>query len=122
MLKPADFEDYKRNFSPEIQDVLNKARAIIKEAAPGAEEVISYGMPAFKQDGMLVYFAAAKKHLGFYPMPAAITKFEEELAGYVTSKGAIQFPYTKPVPAQLIAKIVKFRIAENQAKAGAKKK
>lgn len=97
-----------------IQALLQQVRTTIANAAPGAEEVISYGMPAFRLHGMLVFYAAAKKHIGFYPTPAGIEAFREELAGYKTSKGAIQFPLDEPLPLALIAKIVQFRVKENK--------
>ena len=96
-------------------------RAIIKKAAPKAEEVISYSMPAFKQSGILVYFAAQSKHIGFYPTASGIIDFKKELVDYKHSKGAIQFPYDKPLPVSLITQIVKFRVAEDKAKLKAKK-
>ena len=100
--------------SEEVIPVLQKMREIIKSVAPDAEEVISYNMPAFKYHGMLVGFAAAKKHCGFYPWNGStVKKFAEELKGYETSPGAIQFPYVKPLPVALIKKIVKSRIKEN---------
>ena len=99
------------------RSILEEMRTIIKKAAPKAEEVISYGMPAFKQYSVLVYFAAAKKHLGFYPTGGPTTVFAKELKGYVTTKGAIQFPWDKKLPAALITKIVKYRIKEDAEKA-----
>ncbi|MBS1772158.1 MAG: DUF1801 domain-containing protein [Bacteroidetes bacterium] len=105
-----------------VRDIMDDMRATIKQAAPKATEVISYNMPAFKQNGVLVYYAAAKEHIGFYPTSAPIVVFKEELAKYKTSKGAIQFPLDKPLPKTLIKKIVKYRIAEDEAKALAKKK
>lgn len=101
--------------------ILEAIRTIIHKAAPKAEEVISYGMPAFKQHGVLVYFAAAKKHLGFYPTGSPTTVFAEELKEYVTTKGAIQFPWDKKLPAALITKIVKYRLKEDAEKALEKK-
>jgi uncharacterized protein YdhG (YjbR/CyaY superfamily) len=89
-------------------------RTTIKSAAPGAEEKISYQMPTFALKGNLVHFAAHKKHIGFYPTPSGIQAFKEELSIYETSKGAIRFPIDKPLPLDLISKIVKFRVNENQ--------
>lgn len=103
------------------REQLETIRAIIRKAAPKAEEVISYGMPAYKQEGVLVYFAAAKKHLGFYPTGTPIKVFADELKGYVTSKGAIQFPWDKKLSVALITKIVKFRLKEDAEKALEKK-
>lgn len=107
----------------EIQPQLKAIRAIIKEAAPKAEEIISYNMPAFKLYGNLVYYAAAKAHIGFYPGDSTTTTvFKDELAEYKTSKGAIQFPIDQPIPEKLVKKIVKYRIRINKEKAAVKKK
>jgi len=95
---------------------LEKIRSIIQKAAPKATEVISYGMPAFKQDGILVYFAAFKNHYGFFPTASPIVIFKKELVTYKTSKGAIQFPTDKPIPIKLIQAIVKLRITQNKEK------
>jgi uncharacterized protein YdhG (YjbR/CyaY superfamily) len=95
---------------------LEKIRSIIQKAAPKATEVISYGMPAFKQDGILVYFAAFKNHYGFFPTASPIVIFKKELVPYKTSKGAIQFPTDKPIPIKLIQAIVKLRITQNKEK------
>jgi uncharacterized protein YdhG (YjbR/CyaY superfamily) len=97
-------------------------REILQQALPEAEEVISYHIPAFKTTEMLVYYAAAKSHLGFYPTSSGVINFKEELAGYVTSKGAIQFPYKEDLPEQLIVTIAKFRALEAVERAAAKKK
>lgn len=115
-------DDYIASFPKEIQKLLTQLRATIVKSAPGAEEVISYQMPAFRFYGMLVYFAAYEKHIGFYPRPAAIEQFKDELSQYKTSKGAIQFPLTKPLPIALISKIVKFRVKENLQEAELKGK
>jgi len=93
-------------------------RKTIKTAAPAAEEVISYNMPAIKQNGILVYYAAYKAHIGFYPTPSAIEAFKKELSKYESSKGAVRFPLDQPLPLSLITRIVKFRIKLNQEKAG----
>jgi len=95
---------------------LEKIRSIIQKAAPKATEVISYGMPAFKQDGILVYFAAFKNHYGFFPTARPIVIFKKELLPYKTSKGAIQFPTDKALPIKLIQAIVKLRISQNKEK------
>jgi len=100
-------------FPAETQAKLVQLRATILKAASGAEEVISYNMPAYRLNGMLVYFAAHSNHIGFYPTPSAIEKFSEELKEFKTSKGAIQFPLDKPLPTKLIEKIVQFRVKEN---------
>jgi uncharacterized protein YdhG (YjbR/CyaY superfamily) len=87
---------------------------VIKESAPEAQEKISYGMPAFHQNGSLVWFAAHKRHIGFYPTGSGIEAFQEELAGYKVSKGTLQFPLDQPMPYDLIRKIVKYRVEENR--------
>jgi len=105
----------------EVQKGLKELYQLVKKAAPQAEEVISYGMPAFKLHGMLLYFAAAKEHYGFYAMPGAIKAFKDRLEGYGTSKGTIRFPFDKPLPKKLITDIVKFRVKENLQKEALKK-
>ena len=97
-------------------------RTAIKKAAPQAEELISYNMPAFKCQGMLVYYAAHTEHIGFYPVSSAIRAFEKDLVKYERSKGTIRFPLDKPIPIDLVRKIVKFRVNENAEKAIAKEK
>lgn len=106
----------------EIQQRLEQIRKLILKAAPKAVESISYMMPAYKLDGPLVYFGQQKNHLGFYVMPSGVEAFKDVLGQYTTAKSAIQFPNDKPLPVKLISDIVKFRIAENKAKAAAKKK
>lgn len=101
--------------------LLQEIRQIIKQAAPAASEVISYGMPAYKQHGVLVYFAANKQHIGFYPTASPIVVFADELTAYKTSKGAIQFPLKTGIPEELVEKIVKYRINEDEVKALSKK-
>lgn len=122
MIKPDHTADYINSFPGDVKDQLNQMRAIISKAAPNAIEVISYGMPAFKQHGVLVYFAANKNHVGFYPTAAPIVVFADELAEYTTSKGAIQFPFNKPLPVRLITKIVKYRLAQDLEIQALKKK
>ncbi len=117
---PQTIDEYIAGFSPEIQEKLETIRATIRKAAPKAEEAISYMMPTFKLHGNLVHFAAFKNHIGFYPGASGIAAFEEELAGYETSKGTVQFPLDKRVPLTLITKIVKFRVQQNLDKAAAK--
>lgn len=106
----------------EKRHALQKMRLIIQKAAPKAVEDISYNMPVFKQNGLLVYFASFKNHLGFFPFPDAIAAFKKELAPYKTSKGGIQFPAEKPLPVQLIQAIVKMRVHQNKEKAKQKLK
>lgn len=114
--KARNIDDYISGFPQDVQSILQQIRSIIKNSAPDAEEKISYGMPAFTLHGRpLVYFAAFKNHIGFYPLPQGIKAFEKELAGYKTSKGAVQFPLDKPVPVSLITNIVKFRMKQGKA-------
>jgi uncharacterized protein YdhG (YjbR/CyaY superfamily) len=111
---------YIAEFPKETQLILEEFRATIQNAAPEAEEIISYQMPAFKYHGILVYFAAYKNHIGFYPTGSAIAAFQKEIAEYKSAKGSVQFPINKPMPFDLITKIVKFRVNENIAKAASK--
>lgn len=106
-------DEYIATFPKEIQPKLQDIRQTIKQAAPNAQEAISYQMPAFKQKGNLVWFAAFKQHIGFYPTPSAIVAFKDKLTLYKTSKGAIQFPIDQPIPLELIKEIVHFRVKEN---------
>ncbi|EQB20626.1 hypothetical protein UNSWDHB_2051 [Dehalobacter sp. UNSWDHB] len=100
-------------FPDETQEILRAIRNVIREAAPDAVEKISYQMPTFVLNGNLVHFAAFKNHIGFYPTPSGIEAFKQELAGYKGAKGSVQFPLNKPIPYELISKIVKYRVAEN---------
>ena len=120
--EPNSIQEYFSWFPPEIQAKLQQMREILQQALPEAEEVISYHMPAFKTTEMLVYYAAAKSHLGFYPTSSGVINFKEELASYVTSKGAIQFPYGEDLPEQLIVAIAQFRALEAVDRAASKKK
>ncbi len=116
-----DIDSYIAYQPKEIQSILKDLKAAIIEAAPQSEEVISYGMPAFKLYGMLVYFAGYKKHIGFYPTASGISAFKKELSIYKNAKGSVQFPLDKPLPLDLIKKIVKFRVKENSKKQKQKK-
>ncbi|MGZ5424499.1 MAG: iron chaperone [Candidatus Aminicenantales bacterium] len=106
-------EEYISAFPDATRRILDEMRATIRAAAPGAEEKISYQMPAFYLQGNLVYFAAFKKHIGFYPTSSGVEAFKRELAPYEVSKGTIRFPLDRPLPLKLISRIVKFRVAEN---------
>ena len=119
---PQTIDEYIAGFPAEVQDVLQKIRKTIHEAAPEATEKISYQMPTFYLKGNLVHFAAFKEHIGFYPVPTGIEKFKKELSVYKQGKGSVQFPLDQPMPYDLITKIVKFRIKENLAAAAAKSK
>ena len=114
--KPKDIDDYISWFEGDVKTKLEEIRTIIRKAAPAATETISYSMPAFKINKVLVYFAGYDHHIGFYPTPSAIEKFAKELAGYTTSKGAVQFPIDKALPKQLIKDMVSFRIKEDAGK------
>jgi uncharacterized protein YdhG (YjbR/CyaY superfamily) len=113
MKPPITIDEYIHSFPPDIQEILFQVRQTIKKTAPGAMEVISYGMPAFRQNGILVYFAAHKNHIGFYPTSSGIEAFKNELGRYKWSKGAVQFPFDKPIPLDLIDRIVRFRVMED---------
>ena len=118
---PKDVDEYVSAQPKDVQVILNKLRSTIKSAAPKADEVISYQMPAYKYHGMLVYFAVWPKHIGFYPTPGGIKPFEKELSAYEMSKGTVRFPLDKAIPFSLITKIVKYRVKENEEKASVKK-
>lgn len=105
-------DEYISAFPKDVQKILGQIRKIIKDAAPEAEEAISYQIPTFKLNGNLVHFAAFKNHIGFYPTPSGQKAFEKELSAYKSGKGSIQFPIDKPLPIPLIKKIVKFRVKE----------
>ena len=121
-IKIETIDDYLASQPLEKRATLEKFRTIIQKAAPKATEVISYGMPAFKQEGILVYFAAFKNHYGFFPSASPIIVFKKELLPYKTSKGAIQFPYDEDLPVQLIGEIAQFRAQEAVERAATKKK
>ena len=110
-------DEYIFRFSLDVQGILEMLRKVIKESAPDAEEKISYQMPTFVLHGNLVHFAAYKNHIGFYPTPSGIDAFKDELSEFKGAKGSVQFPIEKPIPYELISKIVKFRVAENIKKA-----
>jgi uncharacterized protein YdhG (YjbR/CyaY superfamily) len=114
-------DEYIATFPENIQALLEEVRATARAAAPEAEECISYQMPAFAQNGIVVYFAALKHHIGFYPTPSGIEAFKDEAAAYKSTKGALQFPLDRPLPLDLISKIVRFRVAENLSRPSAKR-
>ncbi len=120
-IKYTTVDEYLSYFPKTVQGQLDTLRSAIKKAAPGTTELISYNMPAYKQHGILVYFAGYKNHIGFYPTPSPIRMFKDELTRYKVSKGAIQFPIDQPLPLGLIAKIVKFRVKEDREKVLAKR-
>jgi len=113
-------DEYIATFPDDVQALLQAVRATIHAAAPDAVERISYGMPAFAQEGNLVYFAALKHHIGLYPTSSGIAAFQQEISAYESSKGAVKFPKDQPMPLDLITKIVQYRVTENLARAAAK--
>lgn len=115
--KPANIDEYIGTFANDVQEILEKVRMTIQNAAPDATEKISYSMPAFEQNGIVVYFAAFKNHIGLYALPSGHEAFQEELSQYKSGKGSVQFPLNQPIPYDLITKIVKFRVKENLEKA-----
>lgn len=121
-MTPNTIDEYIAGFPDDVQQSLQQIRRTIREAAPDAQEAISYQMPTFKLHGNLVHFAGYKKHVGFYPDPSGIEAFKDELAPYASSKGAVQFPLDQPLPYDLIGRIVTFRVSENLARAEAKRR
>jgi uncharacterized protein YdhG (YjbR/CyaY superfamily) len=119
---PKTIDEYIAGFPADVQEILQKVRRTIREAAPDAEEAIKYRLPTFTLNGNLVHFGAFKEHVGFYPTPTGIERFEKELSVYESSKGAVQFPFDKPIPFNLIREIVEFRVKENLERAEARKK
>jgi uncharacterized protein YdhG (YjbR/CyaY superfamily) len=122
---PRNIDEYIAGFPDDVQKLLEKIRMTIRKAAPDAEETVSYQIPTFTLKGKyLVYFAAYKKHIGLYPAPRGSEKFKQELSAYEGGKGTVRFPLDKPIPFDLVSRIVKFRIKENleRAKAKGKKK
>jgi uncharacterized protein YdhG (YjbR/CyaY superfamily) len=118
---PTTIDEYVAQFPADIQKKLQEIRSLIHELAPEAQEKISYQMPAFAQNGILVYFAAFKDHLSLFPTSSGVSVFKEDLAPYKVSKGTIQFPLDQPTPLDLIKKIVLFRVEENRQKLESKK-
>ena len=116
MIKPNNIDEYIAGFPSNVQKMLKQVRATIKKAAPSAEEAIKYSMPAFVLNGNLVFFSAYKSHIGFYPVPTGNEAFKKDLSAYKTGKGSVQFPLDKPMPLDLITKIVKYRVMQNMEK------
>lgn len=119
---PKNIDEYIAGFPQDIQKILEEIRKTIKVAAPEAEEAIKYVMPTFVYKGNLVHFAAFKNHIGFYATPGGNEAFEKELSGYKSGKGSLQFPIDKPMPLDLISRMVKFRVQQNLERADKKKK
>ena len=115
-IKISTVDEYFQLIPEEVRPEMDALRSMLQRLVPDAEEGISYGMPCIKLNGILVYYACHKKHIGFYPFPNVIKVFSKKLEGYETSKGAIQFPLGKAMPEELIQKIIQFRIAENEEK------
>ncbi len=113
---PQNIDDYIAGFPPEKRTILEKIRSTIRNAAPEAKEVISYRMPTFTQNGVLVHFAAFKNHIGLYPPVSGDAELEEALAPYAGEKGNLRFPLDQPIPFGLIERIVKHKLAQNTAK------
>jgi len=110
-------DEYIAGHPREVQQILKKVRATIRKAAPAAQETIKYSIPTFTLEGNLVHFAAFKNHIGFYPTPSGIAEFKRELSAYTGARGSVQFPLNQPMPYALIARMVKFRVKENLARA-----
>ena len=121
-IKNETIDAYISSYDEVVQPILKELRRVIKEEAPDATEKISYQMPTFYLNGNLVHFAVQKNHIGFYPAPSGVAAFKEELTEYKTSKGAIQFPLTKPIPYELVRRIVRFRVEEAKGKKKQNKK
>jgi uncharacterized protein YdhG (YjbR/CyaY superfamily) len=121
-LAAATVDEYIAAFAPEVQAVLQEVRQTVRAAAPEAEEAISYQIPVFKQDGVLVYFAAFKNHIGFYPPISGDPPLEKAAAPYAGEKGNLRFPLDRPIPLELIGRITRLRLKQNLAKAASKGK
>jgi uncharacterized protein YdhG (YjbR/CyaY superfamily) len=106
-------DEYINTFPEDVQRILNQLRQTIREAAPEAEETINYQIPTFTLNGNLVHFAAFENHIGFYPTPSGMEAFKEDLSGYKSAKGSVQFPISDPLPLPLIRRIVEYRVKEN---------
>jgi uncharacterized protein YdhG (YjbR/CyaY superfamily) len=117
-----DIDEYIAGFPRDVQEILEKVRTTIRQAAPDAKEAIKYQLPTFTLNGNLVHFGAFKNHIGFYPTPTGTEKFKQELSVYEGAKGSIRFPLDKPIPYDLIRKIVEFRVKESLERAEAKGK
>jgi uncharacterized protein YdhG (YjbR/CyaY superfamily) len=113
---PSTIDEYIQMFPGNVQALLVSLRQTIREAAPEAEETISYQIPTFKQNGILVHFAAFKKHIGFYPTPSGVEAFQEELSAYESSKGSVKFRMDQELPLDLVHRIVRSRVQQNLEK------
>ena|SRR5215217_2839521 len=120
-LAPKTIDEYIEAFPPQVQEILEKIRRIVRGAAPGAQEAISYQMPTFKLNGVLVHFAAFKNHIGLYPPIRGNAAIEKAVAPYAGEKGNLRFPLDQPIPYDLIERIAKLRVKQSLAKASAKR-
>jgi uncharacterized protein YdhG (YjbR/CyaY superfamily) len=118
---PRNIDEYIAAFPPEVQSILERIRSTIRQAAPKAEEKISYKMPAFALDGDLIYFAAFKKHIGVYPPVRGDEKLSKEISRYRGEKGNLKFPLDEPIPYALISRLVKFRVKEHLKRVASKR-
>lgn len=116
---PSNVDQYIATFAPEIQAVLQQVRQVVRSAAPDAQEVISYRMPALRLNGILVYFAAFKNHIGFYPPIRGDARLEKAASLYAGEKGNLRFPYGQPMPLDLIRRLTELRVKQDHAKAAA---
>jgi uncharacterized protein YdhG (YjbR/CyaY superfamily) len=120
-LKPTTIDEYVAGFEPKVQTVLQTVRGVVRKAAPKAREVISYSMPALKQNGVLIYFAAFKNHIGFYPPIRGDARLEKAAARYAGEKGNLRFPLDEPMPLKLIMALTKLRAKQDAAKAASRR-
>ena len=118
---PATVDEYMADFPADVKKRMQQLRKTIKAGAPNADELISYQMPGYKYFGMLVYFAAYKNHIGFYPGTGGLLEFYKELSSFKSAKGSVQFPHDRPIPYDMISKIVKFRVKQNEEKLSLKR-
>jgi len=114
--KVESIEEYIRRFPEPVRERMEKIRRVVAEAAPGATEAISYGIPTFKLNGNLVHFGAFKDHIGFFPTSSGVAAFATEFSGYKQSRGTVQFPHTKPIPYELVGRVVRFRVEQQLGK------
>jgi uncharacterized protein YdhG (YjbR/CyaY superfamily) len=119
---PSSIDEYIQGFEPDVQAILQQVRQVVREAAPHAREVISYRMPAFKQNGVLVYFAAFKKHIGLYPPISGDARLQKAAAPYAGEKGNLRFPLDEPIPYDLIARIAALRVKQDAVKSKRRRK
>ena len=119
---PRTIDEYIGGFPPKVQAILKKIRATVRSAAPNAQEVISYQMPAFKQGGILIYFAGFKAHIGVFPPVSGDARLEKAVARYAGPKGNLRFPLDEPIPYDLIRRIVALKVRQNEEKAAARRK